>query len=798
MRRIRAFVPAMGVGLTGVLALLPASAENAALVLSVLCNFVGRTHAAVPAANGGTPDSGPATAVLSQIGRLMFFDTSLSASGKLACATCHDPRYAYGPPPGKAIAYGGKNMQEQGTRAIPSLRYLRSAPRFSEKHRFLDGDVGPVGGFTWDGRADSLSAQAKLPLLAANEMANAGAADVARKLARTSYVAKFRAAFGEHIFDNPRLAFEAGLLALEVFQQEPAEFYPYSSRYDAFLRGDTELTEQEERGAALFKDPAKANCASCHLGTSRDGTPPPFTDYDYVNVGVPRNPRLRANTDPDYFDLGLCGPLRRDLVDKREYCGYFRSPTLRNAALRDAFFHNGVFTSLRDVINFYNERDLYPEKYYSRNPDGSIHRFDDLPAGYPDNIDHDPPLDRKPGAQRALTEGDIDDLIAFLKTLTDGYAVPKVVTLDWREPWTEPHDAAAAAAYSDEYAWRLFVSLNWPADTRTHAPDLLARFGADKPVVWETWLSIGHVYLEGGVDPGPWTANRAPLTPERRFETFSRQDLQNLRHVVAGVMVPVVDPIASARRLTEIHMNRTAFEFVRDQELFNIEGQMRARASDHAISFPYGARDVKAKWRPISESERSRYHTLTLTLADGTRRLYGLTGLHIASKDLPNWFWATFEHVDNPTLRDNEGWQLPSRDRFACGSEHLDCNRAPAGIGLEGTVWQHYRLRGTLIDYANAQGEPQRLANSELESGMQRSASCITCHARAAIGVVGGEAVRLPVFDSSGESPDPLTRRGFIGVPDETWYAAQPGGDGRRFQRLDFVWSMIKAQHKSP
>jgi cytochrome c peroxidase len=386
--------------------------------------LAGLAGAFAPAA--GAPASGqdadPSPALLSQVGRLMFFDPGLSASGKLACATCHDPHHAYGPPPGKAIALGGKDMMQPGTRAVPSLRYLHGAPHFSEQHKFLDGDVGPVGGFTWDGRADSLAAQAKIPLLAPNEMANSDAADVVRKLRRAAYAGLIRSAFGERIFDDPARAFAAALSALQAFQQEPAEFYPYSSRYDAFLRGEVELTEAEERGAAIFKDPAKGNCASCHLGTSRDGQPPPFTDFDFVNVGAPRNPRLAANQDPAHFDLGLCG--REDLSAKRELCGFFRSPTVRNAAIRDAFFHNGVFNSLRQVIDFYNERDLYPQKYYPRNPDGTVHKYDDLPPGSPENVDHDPPLDRKPGSERALSEADIADLIAFLETLTDGDAAP--------------------------------------------------------------------------------------------------------------------------------------------------------------------------------------------------------------------------------------------------------------------------------------------------------------------------------------------------------------------------------------
>jgi cytochrome c peroxidase len=356
---------------------------------------------------------------LEQLGRSMFFDASLSASGKLACSSCHDPKYAYGPRPGNAIAMGGPNLDRQGTRAIPSLRYLRDIPPFREAYKFADGDVGPIGGLMWDGRAANRQDQAKLPLLAANEMANSSPSDVGHKLARSSYAARFKALFGADIFEDPLEAFAAGLRALEAFEQVPEEFYPYSSRYDAYLRGEVDLTEQEERGADLFKDPGKGNCASCHLGTTRDGVPPPFTDFDFVNVGVPRNPRLKANADPRYFDLGLCGPDRRDLVAKHELCGYFRSPTVRNTAIRDAYFHNGVFGTLRRVIEFYNERDLHPEKFYSTNADGSVHRYDDLPPGYPDDIDHDPPLDRKPGASPALSDQDIDDLIAFLNTLTD-------------------------------------------------------------------------------------------------------------------------------------------------------------------------------------------------------------------------------------------------------------------------------------------------------------------------------------------------------------------------------------------
>jgi hypothetical protein len=370
--------------------------------------------------------------------------------------------------------------------------------------------------------------------------------------------------------------------------------------------------------------------------------------------------------------------------------------------------------------------------------------------------------------------------------------------LDWHAPWLQPADPQAAQILSDEYAWRLFVALNWPADPVTRAADPAVRLGADRPVVWETWKSAGEVYLAGGVDPGAWDApsGDAALRSARRFEVPSDKDFANARHIVNGAMVPLSDPLEGARRLTEIRLNRATFEFIRLRHLYSIEGQLRNYAANLAVVFPTGAREIKAKWRPIQPQERARYHTVEVQLADGSRRLYGLTALHILSKDLPTWFWATFEHVDNPGLPDSEGWRLQSRDRFACADAPWNCNRAPRGIGLEGTAWANYRLRGTLTAYLDAQGNPQRLANSELEAGFQPSSSCITCHARATVAALGEEAIRLPVFDSAGNFASPTARRGFVGLPAAAWYSpsAVAGQDRPRFQGLDYVWSLSLAQ----
>jgi cytochrome c peroxidase len=163
------------------------------------------------------------------------------------------------------------------------------------------------------------------------------------------------------VLDDPRLAFDAVVLALEVFQQDPAEFYPYDSKYDAYLRHQVELSEEERRGLALFNDPAKGNCASCHPSAIRNGAFPSFSDWGFAAIGVPRNRAIPANADPRYFDLGLCGPARSDFAGRAEYCGRFRTPALRNVARRKVFFHNGGVTTLEKAVRFYVERDVAPE-----------------------------------------------------------------------------------------------------------------------------------------------------------------------------------------------------------------------------------------------------------------------------------------------------------------------------------------------------------------------------------------------------------------------------------------------------
>ncbi len=323
---------------------------------------------------------------------------------------------------------GGRALDQPGTRAVPGLTYLSFRPFFTEHFHDSedDGDesvdAGPTGGLTWDGRVNRVRDQARIPLLAAHEMANANAEELVAKVRAAPYAGSLRTIHGDAVFDDVPRAFNAITEALEFYLQEPKEFGSFTSKYDFYLRGTVRLSEAEHRGLVAFDDPAKGNCAHCHRdAVTASGNLPLFTDFGLIAVGVPRNPAIPANADRDHYDLGLCGPDRTDLTEQKDYCGLFMTPTLRNVALRQSFFHNGVVHSLRDAVAFYAERDTAPEKWYPRNADGSVKKYDDLPEAYHENINVEPPFDRHVGDAPPLSEQEIEDIVSFLHTLTDGY-----------------------------------------------------------------------------------------------------------------------------------------------------------------------------------------------------------------------------------------------------------------------------------------------------------------------------------------------------------------------------------------
>jgi cytochrome c peroxidase len=360
------------------------------------------------------------------LGRKMFFDPTLSGSGKMSCASCHDPAFAFGPPNALPVQRGGRHMSQWGIRTVPSLRYLQVVPQFTE-HYFDANDSGddsidngPTGGLTWDGRVDRGRDQARIPLLSSYEMANTDEQSVVTAAQKASYSLELKKLSGGST--DTRTIFGTIIEALEAWEEDYQEFYPYSSKYDAWLAGKANLSATESRGLKLFTDPEKGNCARCHIPTRGvNGTPPQFSDYGFVALGVPRNNQIPANSNPHWYDLGLCGPERLDLRTNDKYCGCFMTPSLRNVATRRSFFHNGVFHTLKEAVAFYAQRDTNPEKWYPRNHDGTVAKFDDLPAQYHSDIEMEAPFGRQPGDAPALSDREIEDVVAFLRTLTDGF-----------------------------------------------------------------------------------------------------------------------------------------------------------------------------------------------------------------------------------------------------------------------------------------------------------------------------------------------------------------------------------------
>jgi cytochrome c peroxidase len=392
-----------------------------------LLSIVGAASVLIACGGGdsGSASNSTATAASVQqlsevaiVGQKIFVDQTLSASGKMSCATCHDPANAHAQTNTLAVQAGGANLDQPGFRAVPSLRYLHLNPAFS----FAD-DGTPTGGFNRDGRAQTLAEQGQRPFLAPHEMANASKADVIERLKKAAYAEQFKKLFGAAILDNPEEAFDRIAFALQQFQKEDTNFHPFDSKYDQFLNGGVQLSAAELRGLALFQDPNKGNCAACHTSArSSDGKPPLFTDFTFDNLGVPRNLAIPANADPAYFDLGLCGPDRTDLAARTDLCGAFKVPTLRNVATRKVFFHNGAFSDLRDVVRFYVRRDTHPEEWYPLGADGTVQKFNDLPLEYRNNVNtSEAPYNRHPGMAPALSDDEIDDVVQFLNTLTDGY-----------------------------------------------------------------------------------------------------------------------------------------------------------------------------------------------------------------------------------------------------------------------------------------------------------------------------------------------------------------------------------------
>jgi cytochrome c peroxidase len=274
------------------------------------------------------PEDNPMTPEKIELGRLLFFDARLSADGSLACVSCHLPDQGWTTNTPLSPAYP-TNMERRNSQTLINVAYNKA--------------------LIWDGRAAVLEKQALGPIQNPLHM-NQNLDLLVEKLnAIPDYAERFQKVFGTSVTSD-------GLgKALAAFERT---LVTRNAPFDRYMEGDRQaMSEGARRGMELFK--AKARCILCHNG-------PNFTDSQFHNLGVPAAPLLahplvqasirfdaKRMKVPEYQQVNE--DLGRYLVTKEEKDkGAFKTPTLRNAAQRDPYMHNGVFQSLEDIIDFYD------------------------------------------------------------------------------------------------------------------------------------------------------------------------------------------------------------------------------------------------------------------------------------------------------------------------------------------------------------------------------------------------------------------------------------------------------------
>ncbi|MDH3440131.1 MAG: methylamine utilization protein MauG [Gammaproteobacteria bacterium] len=344
---------------------------------------------------------------LADLGEALFFDTNLSLNRTQSCATCHNPAAAFTDSrenaTGRAVSLGddGKSL---GDRNTPSITYASLIPDFERDESGIY-----AGGAFYDGRAADLVDQAGQPFTNPIEMNLPDAAAVVeRVMENSSHVTALKHHFGVDIFDDTDAAFRAIRESIVAFERTP-QFAPFDSKYDRFLRGEVELTVEEELGRKLFYSRI-FNCHDCHLIDQRElQAGAAFTTHRYHNIGVPANQSVRARNGlgASHRDLGL---LENPAIDDPAEAGKFKVPTLRNVAVTAPYMHNGVFNDLETVIVFYN-------KFILTNPESQTNPETGQPwqePEVPETVDLELLEDGQPVAPLQVSA-----LVAFLRALTD-------------------------------------------------------------------------------------------------------------------------------------------------------------------------------------------------------------------------------------------------------------------------------------------------------------------------------------------------------------------------------------------
>ncbi len=347
------------------------------------------------------------SAELPDLGKALFFDTNLSANRTQACASCHDPAMAFTDSRDNGVSGAvslGDDGKSLGDRNAPTITYAKLIPGFGRDDQ---GEI--AGGTFYDGRAASMVEQAGKPFTNPLEMnLPDDAAVVERVRENSAHVAGLKHHYGENIFDNTEAAFRAITESIVAFERT-AQFAPFDSKYDRFLRGEYQLSPREELGRKLFFSQL-FNCHSCHLVDIREDQQfEAFSNHRYHNIGVPVNVTVRRENGlgEAHRDLGL---FENPDIDDPAHAGKFRVPTLRNVAVTGPYMHNGVFQDLETVVLYYNRFTLSNTESQTNPETGRAWGDPEVP----DTVDLDLLVQGQP-----ISQMQVGALVAFLETLTD-------------------------------------------------------------------------------------------------------------------------------------------------------------------------------------------------------------------------------------------------------------------------------------------------------------------------------------------------------------------------------------------
>lgn len=389
----------------------------------LICTITAATLSAC--GGGGSSGSSADTNVFQTklaLGENLFFDENLSFNRTQSCSTCHNPNRAFidnrTNEEGERFSTSlGDNGFSLGDRNAPTLTYAGEAPDFQYgTHTRFNSDqndyVGYLGGQFSDGRSTDLQAQAREPILSDIEMGMLEPETVIERiLENPDYEAAFITLFGDTIFDNVELAFDAVTESIAEFEKSP-EFSSFDSKYDKSLTGDYILNplSKAASGQAFFFSPDKTNCATCHQLNANNDRSETFTSYEYHNIGVPVNTDVRTNNgvDASFVDEGL-GANTHITEDATSEIGKHKVPTLRNIALTAPYMHNGVFKELATVLKFYD--------HYLAGSTNTINPETGLAWEEAEVTDTIAFTELEEGELRSDEE--IEDLICFLRMLTD-------------------------------------------------------------------------------------------------------------------------------------------------------------------------------------------------------------------------------------------------------------------------------------------------------------------------------------------------------------------------------------------